>query len=149
MVRAMRTTLIWRSRKLGLKKREEFLTNACGEEAAEAECKECLEHLDDPRGVMISVSDTFTTTRIVPEDPEFRLPIGNLTTPVGREAVLSCTVDHLGKYKFPVALHTEPDGTIAHQSTNPTIVSLLIDDRTSRSDPSVERLKLPKGAQPF
>ncbi|XP_073979202.1 neurotrimin-like isoform X2 [Rhodnius prolixus] len=31
--------------------------------------------------------------------PEFAFPIGNLTTPVGREAVLSCTVDNLGKYK--------------------------------------------------
>ncbi|XP_075230446.1 lachesin-like [Lycorma delicatula] len=32
-------------------------------------------------------------------EPEFSIPIGNLTTPVGREAVLSCTVDHLGKHK--------------------------------------------------
>ncbi|KAF6207943.1 hypothetical protein GE061_016392 [Apolygus lucorum] len=32
-------------------------------------------------------------------DPEFAFPIGNLTTPVGREAVLSCTVNNLGKYK--------------------------------------------------
>ncbi|XP_014256804.1 lachesin-like isoform X2 [Cimex lectularius] len=32
-------------------------------------------------------------------DPEFAFPIGNLTTPVGREAVLSCTVENLGKYK--------------------------------------------------
>lgn len=47
----------------------------------------------------ISVSDPWSTTRLVPDDPEFVLPIGNLTTPVGREAVLSCTVDHLGKYK--------------------------------------------------
>jgi hypothetical protein len=47
----------------------------------------------------ISVSDPWSTTRLVPDDPEFGLPIGNLTTPVGREAVLSCTVDHLGKYK--------------------------------------------------
>ncbi|XP_071447292.1 lachesin-like [Hetaerina americana] len=38
------------------------------------------------------------TTR-VSEDPEFGLPIRNLTVPVGREAVLSCQVDHLGKYK--------------------------------------------------
>jgi hypothetical protein len=47
----------------------------------------------------VSVSDPWSTTRLVPDDPEFGLPIGNLTTPVGREAVLSCTVDHLGKYK--------------------------------------------------
>ncbi|KAL1139592.1 hypothetical protein AAG570_006574 [Ranatra chinensis] len=33
------------------------------------------------------------------EAPEFALPIGNLTTPVGREAVLSCTVNNLGNYK--------------------------------------------------
>lgn len=31
--------------------------------------------------------------------PEFKAPIGNVTTPVGREAVLTCTVDHIGKYK--------------------------------------------------
>ncbi|PSN48456.1 hypothetical protein C0J52_18929 [Blattella germanica] len=44
--------------------------------------------------------DPWSTTRLVPDDPEFGMPIGNLTTPVGREAVLSCTVDHLGKYKI-------------------------------------------------
>ncbi|XP_065223044.1 lachesin [Planococcus citri] len=33
------------------------------------------------------------------EVPEFTAPIGNVTTPVGREAVLSCTVDHIAKYK--------------------------------------------------
>ncbi|XP_069677292.1 lachesin-like [Periplaneta americana] len=49
--------------------------------------------------LVFSVSDPWSTTRLVPDDPEFGLPIGNLTTPVGREAVLSCTVDHLGKYK--------------------------------------------------
>ncbi|RZF48606.1 hypothetical protein LSTR_LSTR011237 [Laodelphax striatellus] len=32
-------------------------------------------------------------------DPEFTQPIGNLTTPVGREAVLSCVVDNLGKHR--------------------------------------------------
>jgi hypothetical protein len=47
----------------------------------------------------VSVSDTWSTTRLVPDDPEFGLAIGNLTTPVGREVVLSCTVDRLGKYK--------------------------------------------------
>ncbi|XP_063218510.1 lachesin-like [Bacillus rossius redtenbacheri] len=39
------------------------------------------------------------SARLLAEDPEFRLPIGNITAPVGKEAVLSCTVDHLGKYK--------------------------------------------------
>ncbi|XKL69179.1 hypothetical protein PGB90_006948 [Kerria lacca] len=33
------------------------------------------------------------------EDPEFKAPIGNVTTPVGREAILSCTIDHIAKYK--------------------------------------------------
>jgi hypothetical protein len=47
----------------------------------------------------VSVSDTWSTTRLVPDDPEFGLAIGNLTTPVGREVVLPCTVDRLGKYK--------------------------------------------------
>ncbi|XP_021917690.1 lachesin-like, partial [Zootermopsis nevadensis] len=55
--------------------------------------------LYDKRAVCFQVSDPWSTTRLVPDDPEFGLPIGNLTTPVGREAVLSCTVDHLGKYK--------------------------------------------------
>ncbi|XP_030748206.1 lachesin-like [Sitophilus oryzae] len=33
------------------------------------------------------------------EEPEFAAPINNLTVPVGREAILSCTVNNLGKYK--------------------------------------------------
>ncbi|XP_050313570.1 lachesin [Anthonomus grandis grandis] len=33
------------------------------------------------------------------EEPEFVGPINNLTVPVGREAILSCTVNNLGKYK--------------------------------------------------
>ncbi|XP_075210175.1 lachesin-like [Lycorma delicatula] len=33
------------------------------------------------------------------DEPEFTSPIGNLTTPLGREAVLSCTVNNLGKHK--------------------------------------------------
>ncbi|XP_063218508.1 lachesin-like [Bacillus rossius redtenbacheri] len=40
-----------------------------------------------------------TTARSPAEEPDFRLPIGNVTTPLGKEAVLSCTVDQLGKYK--------------------------------------------------
>lgn len=39
------------------------------------------------------------TTRINFEEPEFLAPIHNLTVPVGREAVLSCTVSNLGNYK--------------------------------------------------
>lgn len=45
------------------------------------------------------MSEPWTTSRLVSEDPEFGAPIANLTTPVGREAVLSCSVDRLGKYK--------------------------------------------------
>lgn len=33
------------------------------------------------------------------DEPEFSFAISNLTTPLGREAVLSCVVDHLGKYR--------------------------------------------------
>lgn len=33
------------------------------------------------------------------QEPEFVEPIDNLTIAVGREAVLSCTVSNLGKYK--------------------------------------------------
>lgn len=40
-----------------------------------------------------------TTPRPPSDAPEFEMPIVNLTVPVGREAVLSCTVDRLGKYK--------------------------------------------------
>ncbi|XP_044735605.1 lachesin-like [Chrysoperla carnea] len=43
--------------------------------------------------------DDGITTKILTEEPEFESPIGNLTTPVGREAVLSCSVRNLGKYK--------------------------------------------------
>jgi len=84
----------------------------------------------------ISVSDPWSTTRLVPDDPEFGLPIGNLTTPVGREAVLSCTVDHLGKYKvsntsldtrvtcgfmtrYKFLLHVHLQEQICNKGTNP------------------------------
>lgn len=33
------------------------------------------------------------------EEPEFTMAISNLTTPLGKEAVLNCVVDHLGRYK--------------------------------------------------
>jgi hypothetical protein len=33
------------------------------------------------------------------EDPDFGQPILNATVPLGREVVLPCVVDHLGKYK--------------------------------------------------
>ncbi|XP_065335016.1 lachesin-like isoform X2 [Cloeon dipterum] len=33
------------------------------------------------------------------EDPDFGQPIQNATVPLGREVVLSCVVDHLGKFK--------------------------------------------------
>ena len=62
----------------------------------------------------ISVSDPWSTTRLVPDDPEFGLPIGNLTTPVGREAVLSCTVDHLGKYKVSDTIPLTPLMPVLH-----------------------------------
>ncbi|XP_034255540.1 lachesin-like isoform X2 [Thrips palmi] len=48
------------------------------------------------RGV---TTETPTTLRAPSDAPEFERPIVNLTVPVGREAVLSCTVDRLGKYK--------------------------------------------------
>lgn len=33
------------------------------------------------------------------EDPEFSSPIGNVTVPLGREAVLTCAVTNLGNYR--------------------------------------------------
>ncbi|CAH0553574.1 unnamed protein product [Brassicogethes aeneus] len=42
--------------------------------------------------------EDWSTARIV-EEPEFLTPIHNLTIPVGREAILSCTVSNLGRYK--------------------------------------------------
>ncbi|XP_068910343.1 lachesin-like [Tenebrio molitor] len=42
--------------------------------------------------------EDWSTARIS-DEPEFLAPIHNLTTPVGREATLSCTVSNLGKYK--------------------------------------------------
>lgn len=41
------------------------------------------------------------------EEPKFTAPIGNVTTPLGREAVLSCTVDHIAKYKVSYHLCTK------------------------------------------
>ncbi|KAJ1522304.1 hypothetical protein ONE63_002601 [Megalurothrips usitatus] len=39
------------------------------------------------------------TTPPRPDIPEFEQAIANLTVPLGREAILSCTVDRIGKYK--------------------------------------------------
>jgi hypothetical protein len=58
-----------------------------------------VRRVDVTEVAFVPVSDTWSTTRLVPDDPEFGVAIGNLTTPVGREVVLSCTVDRLGKYK--------------------------------------------------
>ncbi|KAL0273385.1 UNVERIFIED_CONTAM: hypothetical protein PYX00_006063 [Menopon gallinae] len=44
-------------------------------------------------------SQSGVSARIIYDDPEFVAPIGNLTTPIGREAVLSCRVEQLGNYK--------------------------------------------------
>ncbi|GLV44348.1 Dpr-interacting protein gamma [Carabus blaptoides fortunei] len=41
----------------------------------------------------------WSTAKVISDEPNFELPIINLTIPVGREAVLSCTVNNLGKYK--------------------------------------------------
>lgn len=44
-----------------------------------------------------SVSVTWTSSS--GSAPDFAEPMGNVTVPVGREAVLSCTVSNLGQYK--------------------------------------------------
>ncbi|XP_047120408.1 lachesin-like [Schistocerca piceifrons] len=47
----------------------------------------------------VAVPDTWSPPRLVPPEPEFVAPVGNLTAPVGKEVILSCVVDYLGKYK--------------------------------------------------
>lgn len=49
--------------------------------------------------LIVSGTSSWSTNRQVHHIPDFSHPIENLTTPLGREAILSCTVDHLGKYK--------------------------------------------------
>lgn len=46
---------------------------------------------------LLRVTD-WSVLRLV-EDPDFGQPILNATVPLGREVVLPCVVDHLGKYK--------------------------------------------------
>lgn len=51
----------------------------------------------------LQVSDSTqgsVSARVIYDDPEFVGPIENLTTPVGREAILSCRVEQLGNYKL-------------------------------------------------
>ncbi|XP_066251861.1 lachesin-like [Euwallacea similis] len=48
--------------------------------------------------VLEASQEEWSTVHLL-EEPEFAAPINNLTVPVGREAILSCTVNHLGKYK--------------------------------------------------
>ncbi|XP_060534125.1 lachesin-like isoform X2 [Cylas formicarius] len=48
-------------------------------------------------GAVAALQEEWTGGNV--EEPEFATPIHNLTIPVGREAVLSCTVNNLGKYK--------------------------------------------------
>lgn len=44
-----------------------------------------------------------TSLRIASDyNPDFSKPIGNVTAPVGREAVLTCAVTNLGPYKVGV-----------------------------------------------
>lgn len=44
-------------------------------------------------------AEEWSTAKVISEEPDFEIPINNLTIPVGREAILSCTVNNLGKYK--------------------------------------------------
>jgi hypothetical protein len=50
-----------------------------------------------PKMWLFCVAD-WSVLRLV-EDPDFGQPILNATVPLGREVVLPCVVDHLGKYK--------------------------------------------------
>lgn len=43
--------------------------------------------------------------RFASETPQFAGPIENVTVPLGREAVLSCTVTQLGHYKVGLAFN--------------------------------------------
>ena len=44
-------------------------------------------------------SSSFTTSIDHTGSPSFAVPITNITVNVGREAILECRVNHLGKYK--------------------------------------------------
>ena len=44
-------------------------------------------------------SDSFLDNGIGRDEPEFEEDIRNVTVPAGREAILSCVVRNLGKYK--------------------------------------------------
>lgn len=50
-------------------------------------------------GVINAVPSVAQTRASGNSAPDFAEPIGNVTVPVGREAVLSCTVSNLGQYK--------------------------------------------------
>ena len=50
-----------------------------------------------------SLSDSFLDNGIGRDEPEFEEDIRNVTVPAGREAILSCVVRNLGKYK--VSMH--------------------------------------------
>lgn len=53
------------------------------------------------------VLEEWSTTKLASDEPEFEGQIGNLTTPVGRETVLSCTVSNLGKYKVKLTYYVK------------------------------------------
>ncbi|KAJ8883832.1 hypothetical protein PR048_015687 [Dryococelus australis] len=79
------------SQDLAVKSHQNLFTVGCAHTTAQGPCA---------MWILISGCQAWTTPREVLEDPQFRLAIGNVTTPLGREAVLSCAVDSLGKYKL-------------------------------------------------
>lgn len=44
----------------------------------------------------------FFCISIVTADPQYSAPILNVTVPVGREAILTCSVEALGSYKVSI-----------------------------------------------
>lgn len=74
------------------------------------------------------LSQSGVSARIIYDDPEFVAPIGNLTTPIGREAVLSCRVEQLGNYK--VRIDREPEMKLSRRSFFPRFRPLAADRPT-------------------
>jgi hypothetical protein len=47
-----------------------------------------------------------TATGTVHREPEFGVPVQNISAPAGRDVKFACHVEHLGNYKVMMHLHT-------------------------------------------
>ena len=60
------------------------------------------------------------------EVPEFTAPIGNVTTPLGKEALLACTVDHMNIAKYKVTSSLCLTRPLTPSLSSPAIVAFVI-----------------------